>query len=198
MDESTIVFIIALIISFFFIKWFIQSDSHPSAQQALQSTTTTATTTSSNRRNTNSNRAPRRRRRPVNDDMVEIVQTLAPQLHPERIRYDLELSGSVEATVERYLRGEEFPFPPGYMSPEAPASEPREQHQHEPSDPRKQSSIRPDDLISKYNVDLQADMSALEYNDLSIEERKKFLVWKARKRMEEVLNKDEDLGSLLN
>lgn len=46
--------------------------------------------------------------------MVEVVQTLAPGMTEAQIRYDLERTGSVETTVERYLSMGSLPFPPGY------------------------------------------------------------------------------------
>lgn len=175
----------------------MQSDSHPSAREALQSSVSSATTSSFNRRNNTSNRGNRRRRRPVNDDMVEIVQTLAPRLCPEQIRYDLEQSGSVEATVERYLSGQEFPFPPGYVHQDVYSSQEQVERSQVPADPRKQSTIRPDDLVTKYTVDLNADMTNLGFSKLTVEERKRFMIWKACKNMEKRLQNDEDLNLLL-
>lgn len=54
----------------------------------------------------------KRRKRRVTEGMIEIVSTLAPHLHHDQIKYDLEKTGSVEITVERLLKGEEFEFPP--------------------------------------------------------------------------------------
>lgn len=54
----------------------------------------------------------RRRKRRVTEGMIEIVSTLAPHLDVEQIKYDLEKTGSVELTVQRLLKGEEFEFPP--------------------------------------------------------------------------------------
>lgn len=50
-------------------------------------------------------------KRVVNDDMVEIVYTLAPNLTESQIRFDLQKTGSVEETINRYMKGEEFPEP---------------------------------------------------------------------------------------
>jgi coupling of ubiquitin conjugation to ER degradation protein 1 len=51
-------------------------------------------------------------RRPVDNSMIEVVQTIAPNLSVEQIRYDLERTGSVETTVERYLAQGDLPMPP--------------------------------------------------------------------------------------
>lgn len=178
------------------LKWFVQSESHPSAQHAdpIRSSATTTARAQSN--------APRRRaRRRVTDDMIEVVQSLAPYLHREQIRYSLEQTGSVEATVEIFLRGEELPFPPGFShesSSEAQSSTHTSERTPEATDPKKKSNIKPDNLLSKYHVDINDDFTGTAYLDLSLEERKKFLVWQARKKMEEKLAKDEDLAHLLD
>lgn len=50
-------------------------------------------------------------RRNVTVDMIEIVQTMAPDLHPDQIRLSLETTGTIEATIDAYLSGAKFPFP---------------------------------------------------------------------------------------
>lgn len=53
------------------------------------------------------------KRVPVTDDMVEVVQALAPHLDADRIRYDLEKTGNIELTVGRYLQnGGKLPMRP--------------------------------------------------------------------------------------
>lgn len=54
----------------------------------------------------------RRIKREVTMDMIEIVQTLAPTLDVKQIEYSLRNTGSIEATVDDFLSGKEFPFPP--------------------------------------------------------------------------------------
>lgn len=56
--------------------------------------------------------AVRRFKREVTVDMIEIVQTLAPTLDVKQIEYSLRNTGSIEATVDDFLSGKEFPFPP--------------------------------------------------------------------------------------
>ena len=50
-------------------------------------------------------------RRKITVDMIEIVQTMAPDLHPDQIRLSLEATGTIEGTVDAYLSGEQFLFP---------------------------------------------------------------------------------------
>ncbi|AAS52960.1 AER279Wp [Eremothecium gossypii ATCC 10895] len=184
MDQSSALFLALLLVLFVLVKWFIKTESHPSAQHATVDTGLSSQSTGAAGGRAQGTGAVRRRRRPVNDDMIEVVQALAPHLHSEQIRYDLERSGSVEATVERYLRGEDFPFPPGYTAPIPPESP-----QQDSSDPRKRSNIRADDLLQKYDVDPAEDMSAVEFHELDMDARKRFMVWRARKRMEANLQK---------
>lgn len=201
MDQSSFTFLAVLIVSFLFLKWFTKSDSHPSVQHAtVNGTTGNPVVSASAQRQT----APRRRaRRRVTPDMIEVVQSLAPNLHVAQIKYDLERTGSVEETVEKYLRGDAFLYPPGYQ-PEQNSSHSNYPEQTttntaatEPSDPRKRDNIKADNLLAKYNVDPNDDLDGEEYAELTIEERKKFLVWQARKRMEQRLKNDQDLSSLL-
>lgn len=201
MDQSSFTFLAVLIVSFLFLKWFTKSDSHPSVQHAtVNGTTGNPVVSASAQRQTASRRRARRR---VTPDMIEVVQSLAPNLHVAQIKYDLERTGSVEETVEKYLRGDAFLYPPGYQ-PEQNSSHSNSPEQTatntaatEPSDPRKRDNIKADNLLAKYNVDPNDDLDGEEYAELTIEERKKFLVWQARKRMEQRLKNDQDLSSLL-
>jgi len=56
--------------------------------------------------------AVRTAKRNVTPDMIEIVQTMAPSLHVDQIRYSLEKTGTIEGTIEAYLAGQKLPFPP--------------------------------------------------------------------------------------
>ncbi|CCH59149.1 hypothetical protein TBLA_0B03070 [Henningerozyma blattae CBS 6284] len=47
-------------------------------------------------------------KRKVTQDMIEVVQTLAPSLSVAQIRYSLKQTGSVETTVEDFLSGKEM------------------------------------------------------------------------------------------
>lgn len=53
-----------------------------------------------------------RHRRPVTEDMIAVVAAMAPTLAREQIVYDLETTGNIEATIEKYLATGTLPFPP--------------------------------------------------------------------------------------
>ena len=181
-----------LVFGVIFLKKFFQSNQHPSAQR-LSATGENA----HGRPQGPTQNALRRTGRvngghPVTTQMVETVQNLAPNLHPEQIRYSLENTGSVEETVERYLRGDEFSFPPGFEPSRVPmganaAVDNNAAGGGEFNDPRKKNMICAEN----------EDMSNLSFKDLDIEERKRLLVWQARKNLETKLQSDKDLQSLL-
>lgn len=54
--------------------------------------------------------------------MIDVVQALGPTLSADQIRYDLERTGSVEETVEKYLSTGTLPQPPGGASSSASSS----------------------------------------------------------------------------
>ena len=64
-------------------------------------------------------------KRAITNDMVEIVQTMAPMLSVEQIRYSLSKTGSIELTMNDVLAGKEFPFPPTRESEESKRREGR-------------------------------------------------------------------------
>ncbi|CCE64553.1 hypothetical protein TPHA_0I00470 [Tetrapisispora phaffii CBS 4417] len=196
MDSSTLTFLLTLLFGFIFIKWTFQSEQHPSTQN-LSSNSTTSTANLSRRTNNGATNRRRFKRR-VTDDMIEVVLSLAPALHKEQIRYNLEETGSVEETVERFLRGDEFPFPPNYTPTQTMAATGNDTNNENSNDPRKKSNIKPDNLIEKFNVDLDYDFAGKDFNELDISDRKKYLVWKARKAMENVLENDKEMSDLLN
>ncbi|QLL34708.1 hypothetical protein HG536_0H00830 [Torulaspora globosa] len=199
MDKSTVTFLVTIIIGFILLKWFTQAEQHPSARQlAGEETGQTRGANAGHQQATESSRqfATRRVRRAVTPDMIEVVQSLAPHLHVEQIRYSLEQTGSVEETVERFLRGDDFPYPPGYRATPANRASPRGTVDH--GDPRKKDNIRPDNLLEKFNVDLSEDLSGQDVKDMDIEARKKFMVWQARRNLEKRLETDESLRSLVN
>ncbi|QLG73542.1 hypothetical protein HG535_0F00520 [Zygotorulaspora mrakii] len=195
MDQSTLTLLLTILVGFVLLKWFAQSDQHPSAQQlGSDGANSELAGANQNRAHPTRRGTARRPRRPVSPDMIEVVQSLAPHLHVEQIRYNLEETGSVEVTVERFLRGDDFPFPPGYR---ASPTEPAGDRSAGNTDPRKRNNIRPDSLLTKFNVDPEADLSGRDFKDLDTEERKQFMVWQARKSMEKRLETDERLRELL-
>lgn len=124
METSTIIFVITLVIAFVFLRWLITpiprdlpSEFNPNrAAEATASGSNVgaaANTTAAAAAATGSQPVQRRSRREVTDSMIEVVQAIAPQLTVGQIRYDLERSGSVEATIERFMETGTLPFPPG-------------------------------------------------------------------------------------
>lgn len=103
LDTSTVTFITTLLAVFVFLRWFIMPE------------TPEQTAPPRPRRVRRPQAEPEvvRPRRSVTPDMIEVVQTLAPNLTIGQIRMDLERTGSVEATVERYLSEGGLPFPEG-------------------------------------------------------------------------------------
>ncbi|GCE98526.1 coupling of ubiquitin conjugation to ER degradation [Zygosaccharomyces mellis] len=198
MDQSTLTFLVTIIIGFVLVKWFTQTDQHPSAQALTGNQASNGGSSSANNRGSQQSGSTRQRstrwRRAVTPDMIEVVQSLAPHLHEEQIRYSLQQTGSVEETVERFLRGDDFPFPPGFR---APAATTQQEESNDSRDPRKRDNIKPDNLLSKFKIDLNDDMSGKDFQELDLEERKRFLVWQARKNMEKRLETDTVLQSLV-
>ncbi|BAO38526.1 coupling of ubiquitin conjugation to ER degradation protein 1 [Kluyveromyces marxianus DMKU3-1042] len=197
-DQGTTLFFVLVITGYIALKWFMSNnEQHPSVQAngASSASSTNGASNGSSGNGSSGRRTPRPRRirRPVNQDMIEVVQSLAPHLHPEQIRYDLEQTGSVEATVERFLSGREMPFPPDYQGEASTTNGTTSSS----TDPRKRSNIKPDNLLQKYDVDPEEDMSGVDASDLSINERKRLMVWKARKNMEKEVKKSEYLQKLL-
>lgn len=202
MEHSAAVVVATLILGIFVVKWFAAPKEHPSAQRLPNTQLPSSSNNQQRTAGSSNGRGSQRRvsstsRRNITPEMIETVRNVIPALHPEQIRYDLESTGSVEQTMERYFNGESFPFPPGYT----PARESSANGQHinidEPSDIRKRSNIRPDNLLSKFNVDMSVDMSDMSIKELEIDERKKLLVWEARKNMEKRLETDTELASLI-
>lgn len=197
MEQNTVIALVTVCIGIFIAKWFAAPKEHPSAR-GLANTQLTSSGGNTNNRRVSASNAPRRTsRRPVTQEMIDTVRNVVPNLHVEQIRYDLESTGSVEQTIERFLSGQTFPFPPDYVPERENNTSSQNNVPAEPSDVRKRSNIKPDNLISKFNVDLDKDMSDLDFKSLDIEERKKLLVWEARKNMEKRLESDQDLASLV-
>jgi coupling of ubiquitin conjugation to ER degradation protein 1 len=134
-DTSTITFFFVLAATFVAVRWFLFSESAaaPSSSATGPQSTTRPQT----------QRGPRRT---VTPGMIEVVQALAPSLTVDQIRYDLERTGDIEATVERYLTSGTLPFPPHSRPVSQPASRPGTAASTSSSSP---STV---DLITKYEL----------------------------------------------
>ncbi|KAK9369191.1 hypothetical protein V1509DRAFT_609181 [Lipomyces kononenkoae] len=144
-DSTTTTFIACIVIGFLLIRWFVIPSASPPS-----SSSTTGTPTSSSQTATEVN-AGYRRRRPVTQAMIEVVQSIAPALTVEQIRYDLERTGSVELTIDRILAEGGLPLPPN-AQPAAP-------QQPQPSPSAAAKGLYPD-LITRYQLQtkLHADI----------------------------------------
>lgn len=142
MDSSTLAFIVILVVGFVFLRWLISPVDPLLTNDETENIVHRL------------NRSPddvltRRIRRPVTDDMIEVVRTIAPQLTTGQIRMDLERTGSVELTIERYMETGDLPFPPGESRPQH--TDDSDNHNKPPA---KTSSIN---LIEKYGLESQVD-----------------------------------------
>lgn len=113
METSTIIFIITISIGFIFLRWLITPIPHtvPHEIETIRSARRNGRAALEN--SSQSSLAPSSSARQVTDLMIEVVQAIAPHLTTAQIRYDLERSGSVEATVNNYMENNTLPFPPG-------------------------------------------------------------------------------------
>ncbi|KAL6942599.1 hypothetical protein ACO0QE_003782 [Hanseniaspora vineae] len=213
MDKSDITLAAGAIGLIFFLKWIFKSESkHPSLQQAQQDERGNAATSNAvniNRNNAedNGNGNGRRYRRAVTQDMIDVVKSIGPHLTVEQIRYDLEKTGSVEETVNTFLSTGTLPVPPNTPARSANNVNNRTDSVSTESSSRTGSSVAqgqdsatslkkkchfvPENLISKYNVDVNKDYSNVDYKTLSLDEKKQYMIWKARKGYLEALNKQE-------
>ena len=196
MDNSTIVFIAVLGVAFIFLRWLI-APIPPQLPNELNEALANSVNNSNRPNNsnnsnsaTNSN-ANRRTRREPSDDMIEVVQTIAPQLTRGQIRMDLERSGSVEVTMERYMETGSLPFPPG----ESAATQ---SYQSDISEHSQATKKEPENLIDKYdlkskikgdegegieNIDENKWGSSKEERSSLLNKKREEMILQARKRL---------------
>ncbi|KAK9466170.1 hypothetical protein V1512DRAFT_264033 [Lipomyces arxii] len=135
-DNATTTFLACVIIGFFVIRWLIAPSSNSSSTEAGASGASTASAGGS------TGSSPYRRPRPVTQGMIEVVQSIAPALTVEQIRYDLERTGSVEVTIDRVLAEGGLPMPPNAV-PVAPTPS---------ASTSSAAQTQYPDLISRYNL----------------------------------------------
>lgn len=205
METSTIIFIVTLIIAFIFLRWLITpiprslpSEFNPNRVNERSGEEAAAVAASSGANSASAATGgthSRRSRREVTDSMVEVVQAIAPQLTPGQIRYDLQRSGSVEATIERFMETGTLPVPPG----EAPVAPANDSHGH--SAPVKNVNTN---LIDKYNLKNKISDdneqpeesktgtwgSSTEERENILSKRREEMILKARKRLASQLSNE--------
>lgn len=179
MDTSTAVFIATLALGFVVLRWLI-APIPPHLPSEIHS--------SSESSSTSSGRASRaHNRRPVTQSMIEVVQAVAPQLTVGQIRMDLERSGSVEVTIERFMENGTLPFPAG-EDPSASTTTGGSSDNHNKK-PDKTSELN---LLVKYGIDAdeeidENDVAAAKDGYTLMAQRRKFMILNARKRMQQLL-----------
>ncbi|KAK6891223.1 Coupling of ubiquitin conjugation to ER degradation protein 1 [Candida tropicalis] len=207
MDSSTIAFVGTALVVFVFLKWMISPIPQPheftnnsatldqdqsargsttgsSTRSAREGSTPSSSSSSSSSTTTTTATHQRRGRRPVTDSMIEVVQSIAPMLTVEQIRYDLENTGNVEATVNRFMELGDLPFPPGYVAPPPPP--PPQTTEHEL---RKEILLgkRSINLLEKYHIDIDNPNTS---NDNSLQQKREEMILNARRRLAAQLRND--------
>lgn len=209
MDGSTIAFIATLVIAFIFLRWFISSDDEEDIPQVTSSSTSTASQTQSQRQPQAEQQSQPRYRRPVSNDMIEVVQQLAPTLSVGQIRLDLQRTGSVQETVDRFLSEGNLPYPEG----EGPNAA-RNTHDDTHDSRNSVDNIKPENLLKKYGIaesrataDARAGSStgastekgwseSAEDRASTLQQKKVEMILKARRRLESQLKNEQDLSKL--
>lgn len=181
MDTSTIVFILVLLVAFLFLRWLISP-----IPQSVPDEFNVHTSVGQPENHTNNHvpAARQRRRREVTDSMVEVVRAIAPQLTEQQIRFSLERTGSVEATVDEYMENLSLPFPPGHDAED-------NAHNVAPEGGAKT-------LLEKYNIEVLADADETDAKwgqDESerlalLQRRREEMILRARRRLEKSLAND--------
>lgn len=188
MDNSTIIFIVTLVVAFVFLRWLISPIPQSVAGEFNLPDPDEAA-------DENDRPRPQRRRgaRAVNDSMIEVVQAIGPQLTTDQIRYSLERTGSVEATVEEYMANGALPSPPGEPSSVAPQE----------ADIQRLKSSDSQTLLEKYDVSGRDEILNEDEPDVTgtwgkdkkerlniLQKRKENMIIRARQRMKESLSND--------
>ncbi|KAK6459858.1 hypothetical protein DFJ63DRAFT_52247 [Scheffersomyces coipomensis] len=194
MDSSTIIFIATLAVAFVFLRWLITPI--PNSHELERSV---------NQYQQHQEQEPIRRRRQVTDSMIEVVQAIAPTLTRDQIIMDLNQTGSVELTIDRYMELGGLPLPPSSSANTATTTSPvandsatttsnnvstgnASTTQKKPNNVKK-SSIS---LLEKYNIDPDSASTSSFSNksDLTLQERKVKMVLEARSRYQESVKKE--------
>lgn len=201
-DSNTITLFFTVVVAFVVIRWFITTETADDNNDNGENGNTTGDTNAQrnpNANNANTNRAfvPNRNlqpvmfdRRPVTNDMIEIVQSMAPNLTTEQIRFDLQRTGNIEATVERYLAQGTLPFPPN-SNPRpvvTPAAVTTSASTSSSSTTSRSASAPKNSLIDKYNL---ADRLISDENSEGEPQPEKKIKWSQSKEERQKLLKKQ-------
>lgn len=190
MDSSTVLFIVTLIVAFVFMRWLVSP-----VPQAI----TDNDVPSLNQLNRNSRASAsgsRRNPREVTDSMIEVVQSIGPHLTPGQIRMDLERSGSVQATIDRYLEMGSLPIPPNERVAPVLVANTSAKSASEKAEPEnliekfglndKVNEVNGEEIGNKWGTSKQERSSLLT-------KRREEMILKARKRLESQLKNEIDM-----
>ncbi|WPK25493.1 hypothetical protein PUMCH_002810 [Australozyma saopauloensis] len=185
MDNSTLVFVLSLGAAFLILRWLIM----PIPQSVPEEFNVPDPTRRTERR------ARPATNRAVTESMIEVVQAMAPQLTVSQIRFSLQNTGSVEATINEFMDNGNLPYPPGESAaPVSSGSAALDSSAH-----RKKSLVGNGNLLDRYGI-TAADLQDPGYlaglgRDLGdVTQRKKIgVIVNARKRMEKTLTQTEGI-----
>ncbi|KAK7206614.1 hypothetical protein BZA70DRAFT_108583 [Myxozyma melibiosi] len=161
-DSTTTTFIACIIIGFLVVRWYVsapQQQIPAGATGTPQSRATASSTGVAGLSSLASELQRPRSRRPVTQGMIEVVQSVAPTLTVEQIRFDLERSGSVEATIDRFLAEGGLPMPPNAQPRAQPAPSSAAGSSSTPA--TISSSLAFPDLITRYHLETKIGADGL-------------------------------------
>lgn len=183
MDSSTLVFIASLAAAFLILRWLVMPLPQSVPEEFNVPNLTRRNQRPTQPRGSNNSRI-------ITDLMIEVVQAMAPQLTVSQIRYSLQKSGSVEATVNEYMDNGDLPYPPG-ENPIIRVSEPVSNNQKPESTSK--------NLLERYGI-TEADLQDTGYLTGSIggasgrvdllQKRRAEMIIRARQRMEKSLTEN--------
>lgn len=213
METSTVVFFATIAAGFLILRWLIS----PIPDQ-LEEAAAAHATQRDGRRPTPSTQS----RRPVTDSMIDVVQAIAPQLTRGQIRMDLERSGLVEVTIDRFMEEGTLPMPP--MSEAENESENERSETDENENERSErsgrsgsgrsergrseaaSGIKPANLIERYGLESKIDQdvanaainSATSQDKIDLlSTRREEMILNARRRLAAQLSNKIDANPLM-
>lgn len=196
MDNTTVLFILALVVVFLFLRWLISPIPHTDEFSVDTGAARSTSTASGSTLQLGSGTATRNRR-PVTESMIEIVQAIAPTLTREQIEYDLGRSGLIEQTIENYMESGGLPVPPAShgatpLAPrdDTPASVLTRSELKSAKQPSKDIN-----LIDRFDVDVTATAESIssDASGASLKSRKQKMILEARNRLKLQLENHVDM-----
>lgn len=191
------VFFATIVAGFLILRWLISPIPDP-----LEEAAAAHATQRDGRRPTPSTRS----RRPVNDSMIDVVQAIAPQLTRAQIRMDLERSGLVEVTIDRFMEEGTLPMPENQNDEETEETEGNQAQSNQSNQSEGGSGIKPANLIERYGLEskIDQDVSNAAINSATnqdkidlLSSRREEMILNARKRLAAQLSNEIDANPLM-